>query len=79
MASYTNQITEKPIDIPVPPCIVEKDGSLCQVTLAVEDKASKPDVIKITADCVRIAIANTISHDNANEEILEFMSKVNLQ
>ena len=76
VAAYTGRVHESRSNAPVPPCIgsVEPDG--CQIALEVEDKATKPDIVKISADSVRIAIVTSVSHDHANEEILEFMGKV---
>lgn len=76
VAAYAGRVNEKKTDTPVPPCIVHVEPEGCQIALEVEDKATKPDIIKISADSVRIAIVSSVSHDHANGEILEFMAKV---
>ncbi|GMH32640.1 hypothetical protein BSKO_00474 [Bryopsis sp. KO-2023] len=76
VAAYTGRINEKKTETPVPPCIMYVEPKGCQIALEVEDKATKPDIIKISADSVRIAVVSSVSHDHANEEILEFMAKV---
>lgn len=76
VAEYAGRINEMKKDTPVPPCIMYVEPEGCQIALEVEDKATKPDIIKISADSVRIAIISSVSHDHANEEILEFMAKV---
>eukprot|EP00803_Ostreobium_quekettii_P008936 evm.model.scf_153.1 EVM.evm.TU.scf_153.1 scf_153:4386-6340(-) len=73
VAAYTGRTNENKADTPVPPCIALVDPDGCQIALELEDKATKPDIVKISADSVRVAIVSSVSHDHANEEILEFM------
>lgn len=64
---------EKP---PVPPCILPIDTNATQISLEIDDRADKPEVIKVSADAVRVAITHGIAHEAAGEEALNFLRGV---
>ncbi|KAK9808911.1 hypothetical protein WJX72_006244 [[Myrmecia] bisecta] len=73
LTSYSVQERGMGDATPVPPCILGVQPNIMQIALEVDDRADNPQLIKISADYVRIQISSAISHDDANEEILEFM------
>ena len=62
--------------MPVPPCIRDSGDNTVQMTLEIDDKARRCALLKITADSIKVMIMNSVQSLHANEEILEFMSKV---
>ncbi|BDA44464.1 probable UPF0428 protein CXorf56 homolog at N-terminal half [Coccomyxa sp. Obi] len=64
---------EKP---PVPPCILPIDTNATQISLEIDDRADQPEVIKVSADAVRIAITHGIAHEAAGEEVINFLRGV---
>lgn len=73
VTSYSSQDPAQGASPPVPPCILPLDKDTTQVSLEIDDRADKPQIIKISADHVRIEIAGAITAIETNEEILEFM------
>lgn len=61
---------------PIPPCIHLTGDGVCQITLEIEDQDTQAKILKISADCVRISITNTISHNSSQTEILTLFTKV---
>ncbi|XP_024968853.1 UPF0235 protein At5g63440 isoform X3 [Cynara cardunculus var. scolymus] len=65
-----------PQDAPVPPCISQLEGGLVQVAIEVEDRAQRSAITRVNADDVRVTVAAPAARGEANNELLEFMGKV---
>lgn len=61
---------------PVSPCILPWESDGCQMSLEIEDKGTKAALQKISADGIRVSITNSITHEQANSEILKLFGKI---
>lgn len=61
---------------PIPPCISAFDKDGCQIGLEVEDQSTRSVLLKVGVDIVRISIMNSVSHEQANNEILKLFGKI---
>ena len=61
---------------PVPPCIAAAGADRTVVLLEVDDRASRPALLKVTADYVRLAIKAAVTAGDAEEEVVELMRTV---
>ncbi len=62
------------------PCATGRRASVYQQGLTCSSlyvrRADRPEIIKVSADAVRIAITHGIAHEAAGEEALDFMRSV---
>ena len=61
---------------PVPPCIVPWGENGCQMSLEVEDKGTRAALLRVLADGIRVSVVSSISHEQANNEILKLFGKI---
>lgn len=61
--------------VPVPPCIKKGDSGSTEVVLEIEDKQAHAAIAKISADSVRVHITSNASHEVANQELLQLLSR----
>lgn len=61
---------------PVPLCIVPWGENGCQMTLEIEDKATRAALMRVSADGIRVSVVSSISHEQANNEILKLFGKI---
>lgn len=61
---------------PVPPCIYRVEPNSSEMRVDIEDKQATAAIIKISADAVKLHLTSNISHEAAQQELLQFMAKV---